>query len=618
MSNKSFSKFGVEEIVARMRMGVRRRVDHATYRREEIPGSVLSDNHGSPSLDLKPIVLQPSFQPRVDDHYHVNDLLQYHDRAFIQNAYRAILRRGPDATGFSDFIEALRSGRMNKIDVLARLRYSTEGRAKSVTIDGLFLPASVRLLYRVPLVGYLMNLVIAIARLPNSLRHEQQFQAHVLAQQEIITEHANHLVETIGSFGNEMARSLSRSIQELTDAQRQQIETVSNQHHVLGDELRRRLAQTNDRFEQTIAERDSAESRLTHLNQHFESVLVSEQTARERDFDRLTTALTNEQSSREENFRSLLQRIGEEASRLRNEMATVEQRLSNLSDTRQGQTNLLANELKAEIQKLVRRQQEARAEVVLQGERVTRLLDDFSRRRSGPIESTELATITADIDHALDALYLSLEDQFRGSRADIKQRLRAYLPWIERAGPGREQLPLLDVGCGRGEWLELMREEGLKASGVDVNRVLVQQCRENNLEVTEADLISHLRSLRAASLGGITAFHVIEHLPIEVLVKFLDETVRVLKPGGLIICETPNPQNVLVGTCNFYFDPTHRNPLPSPITQFLLESRGFTDVQVLNLNPSDEAPVAGDSELVRRFNQYFYGPMDYAVVGWRP
>src|SRR5713226_10155021 len=118
MSNKSFSKFGVEEIVARMRMGLRRRVDQATYRREEIPGSMLSDNHGSRSLDLKPIVLQPSFQPRVDDHYHVNDLLKYHDRAFIQNAYRAILKRGPDATGFSDFIEALRGGRMNKIDVL--------------------------------------------------------------------------------------------------------------------------------------------------------------------------------------------------------------------------------------------------------------------------------------------------------------------------------------------------------------------------------------------------------------------------------------------------------------------------------------------------------------------
>jgi hypothetical protein len=94
--------------------------------------------------------------------------------------------------------------------------------------------------------------------------------------------------------------------------------------------------------------------------------------------------------------------------------------------------------------------------------------------------------------------------------------------------------------------------------------------------------------------------------------------VRVIKSGGLVILETPNPQNVLVGSCNFYFDPTHRNPLPSPVMKFLLDSRGYTGVEVVNLNPSDEAPVAGDSELVRRFNEYFYGPMDYAVVGRRP
>src|SRR2546428_3186387 len=181
-----------------------------------------------------------------------------------------------------------------------------------VPLDGFCVPASVRLLYHVPLIGYLLNMVVAMARLPNSLRHEQQFQAHVLAQQEIITEHANHLAETIGIFGNEIARSISRSIQELTEKQRQQIEAVSGEQNAIGDELRKRLTQTNevfhetlvlrqnemlarlselnDHFEQTIrqaiaVERDSVESRLTRLNRQFESILTSEQTARERDFD---------------------------------------------------------------------------------------------------------------------------------------------------------------------------------------------------------------------------------------------------------------------------------------------------------------------------------------------
>jgi len=309
----------------------------------------------------------------------------------------------------------------------------------------------------------------------------------------------------------------------------------------------------------------------------------------------------------QEAFQTLLGRLNEEASRF-----------AALSDQSRTRADTLAKELKIEMQELSRKQQEARAELAVQGERVTRLIDETGRLTSGPIDRAQPAAIIAEADHALDAFYLSLEDQFRGSRAEIKERLRVYLPWIARVRASGEQMPILDVGCGRGEWLELLRDEGVSAGGVDSNRVLVQQCRQNNLEVAEADLIVHLRSLPDASLRVITGFHIIEHLPIETLVRFLDETVRVLRPGGLVIFETPNPQNVLVGTCNFYFDPTHRNPLPSPIAKFLLESRGFTDVEVLNLNPSDENPVAGDNELVRRFNQYFYGPMDYAVIGWRP
>jgi hypothetical protein len=97
----------------------------------------------------------------------------------------------------------------------------------------------------------------------------------------------------------------------------------------------------------------------------------------------------------------------------------------------------------------------------------------------------------------------------------------------------------------------------------------------------------------------------------------LDETVRVLKPGGIAIFETPNPQNVLVGSCNFYMDPTHRNPLPSPMLRFLAEARGLCRVSVLDLHPYPEAFHLDGSELATRFNQYFYGPQDYAVIGWK-
>jgi len=659
MVNKSVPKFGVEEIVARMQAGARRSRlsatdDYKTTRRT----SSRSTNEGR--LDLERIELQPAFRVHSDNHYQVNDLLKYHDRAFIQNAYLAVLKRGPDATGFHEFIDALRSGRMNKIDVLARLRYSAEGRAKKVEVDGLLLPAGIRLLYRIPLIGYLLNLLVAIARLPNSLRHEQQFQAHALAQQEVIAEHTNHLADTIQSFSRHMAtlkaeisNSLSQSMQKTAELRskdqlrddllarfRAENELLQKDLKTQQTSLFAKLSQLNDRFENAIAtEREGREAGFRDLQQRVDAAFSSEQSARERgldqladalqaeqtawaaSFDRLTQAMIAEQGARESGLDGLGvalaqdQRAREQA--FNTLSADLNEKLVGVTETQNAQAGSLAAQLRGDIQNLYQRLQQARVELVLQGERVARLLDGLRTGSSDPSKPAQVE-VAAGADHALDAFYLSLEDHFRGDRAEIKERLRVYLPWIERSAIGSDDRFLLDVGCGRGEWLELLREQGVRAVGVDSNRALARQCRELNLEVVEADLISHLRSLPDESLGAITGFHVIEHLPIEALVKFLDQTVRVLKPGGLVIFETPNPQNVLVGTCNFYFDPTHRNPLPSPIARFLLESRGFTNVEVLNLNPSDELPVAGDTDLVRRFNQYFYGPMDYAVVGTRP
>jgi 2-polyprenyl-3-methyl-5-hydroxy-6-metoxy-1,4-benzoquinol methylase len=180
-------------------------------------------------------------------------------------------------------------------------------------------------------------------------------------------------------------------------------------------------------------------------------------------------------------------------------------------------------------------------------------------------------------------------------------------------------MPVLDLGCGRGEWLELLREEGLRARGVDLNRMLVEACRQQGLEVVDGDAIGYLRSLPDASLGVVTAIHLIEHLPFDAFVKLLDETVRVLKPGGVTIFETPNAENVLVGSNTFYLDPTHRNPLPSAVVKFLAEARGLCRLEVMPLHPYPAAcrVVETGLEVGKRFNEYFYGPQDYAVMGWK-
>lgn len=187
-----------------------------------------------------------------------------------------------------------------------------------------------------------------------------------------------------------------------------------------------------------------------------------------------------------------------------------------------------------------------------------------------------------------------------------------YLPIFREAEVVAD---VLDIGCGRGEWLEILQQEGVGARGIDHNRVFIEQCRQNGLDVVEADGLAYLRSLPDQSLNAVTSFHLIEHLPFEGLIALLDEMIRALRSGGLVILETPNPENFMVGSCNFYADPTHRNPIPSPTLKFLLESRGLVRLEVMKLRPWDAAKIEGDSEIVKRFNEYFYSAPDYGIVG---
>jgi SAM-dependent methyltransferase len=218
--------------------------------------------------------------------------------------------------------------------------------------------------------------------------------------------------------------------------------------------------------------------------------------------------------------------------------------------------------------------------------------------------------------HLLDPLYLSFEDRHRGTRNDIKDRQRVYLPRVEACVTETGLGPVFDIGCGRGEWLELLNESGIAARGYDVNRIAVEECRQRGLDVVLADAIGALAGLPDGSASAITGFHIIEHLAFEVLVELFDHSWRVLRPGGLIIMETPNPANVIVAAEKFYFDPTHRNPLPSELTAYLLESRGFLDIEIVPLHPVTwpSRRDYDDPMLVYVQNKLF-GPQDYAAIG---
>ena len=221
-------------------------------------------------------------------------------------------------------------------------------------------------------------------------------------------------------------------------------------------------------------------------------------------------------------------------------------------------------------------------------------------------------------DHQLDAFYLSFENRFRGPRKDIKKRVRFYLPFLRKARAGTKARPVLDVGCGRGEWLELLREGKLEAIGIDLNEAMVAQCKERGLKVVLGDAIEFLRNLPDRSQGAVTGFHIIEHLPLEVLIQLLMHSRRVLKPGGIAIFESPNCKNLMVGACNFNIDPTHRNPVFPETAQFMLETQGFERVTLKYLSPVDTTTLGKIDEESPRIRELLYGPQDFAVIGYAP
>ena len=224
-----------------------------------------------------------------------------------------------------------------------------------------------------------------------------------------------------------------------------------------------------------------------------------------------------------------------------------------------------------------------------------------------------------------DDLYLALEDRFRGAPEVVEERQRHYLPYLD--GVVHSGRPVLDVGCGRGEWLAVLREAGIPAIGIDTNPVAVAECREAGLEAVEADVLGHLETLPDGSLGAITMFQVVEHLPFAVLVDTFRAAARVLGPGGLLVAETPNALNLRVAATTFWIDPTHQRPLHPEVLVFLALEAGFTSVERLFLNPIGPEPVdlsalsALDdpaAELLRRLASDVDGPGDFSLIARTP
>jgi SAM-dependent methyltransferase len=241
-------------------------------------------------------------------------------------------------------------------------------------------------------------------------------------------------------------------------------------------------------------------------------------------------------------------------------------------------------------------------------ERLTRV----ERRRAAPVAAAAPA-VTVAAQPAAAALpdYFAFESRMRGSVEAIRERQRRYVDDF------RDAAPVLDIGCGRGELLMLLREAGIEARGIDADADMVAFAQGEGLDVEQADLVEYLERVGSGTLGGIFMGQVVEHLPPAVLVRSLELAAQKLRPGGVLVAETINPLSPLA-LRHYFADLTHAQPLVPETLQLLARQAGFAETELRYLNePADRLTEPDDAVIaanVRRLNELLFAPLDYALV----
>jgi 2-polyprenyl-3-methyl-5-hydroxy-6-metoxy-1,4-benzoquinol methylase len=322
------------------------------------------------------------------------------------------------------------------------------------------------------------------------------------------------------------------------------------------------------------------------------------------------------------------------ASKLRQELLVTDSRLSEVlaaqSQLRQELLAIqsrLAEDLAAQSQALqiVKQSNAAARERVSGAERkLRRIIHALENRQAQDLrqdtKSTEdkPAPPLPELEPAFD--YAKFEERFRGDEEEIKERQRAYLHYFQ------DKENILDIGCGRGEFLELLRESGITALGIDLDLDMVLLSREKGLNVVMDDAFAHLGTLADDSVGGVFGAQVIEHLHPRRVIELVKLCYRKLAPGGILVLETPNPKCLMIFAETFYKDPSHVQPAHPDTMRFLFEVTGFHDVELrfsAPVNASMRIPLlqgpGGEFDRfnagIERLNSLLFGFQDYAVIG---
>jgi SAM-dependent methyltransferase len=510
----------------------------------------------------------------VKREYVLSELLVFSDEDFVKTAYRTLLRRPPDQDSLEHHAAQLRSGGLSKVELLALLRWSPEGEARGVHVDGLLAPHLLQRLARIRVIGPLFHWCQSLLRLNKIAARQATLDAAQAGETQALGRHVSRFADYVESNLANIGARLDRS------ADIDSLDLVRSAASAVANDL--------------LSVKDAQHA--LQLSQQKSSDTLAVELAQLKTIQQGLAGRSDEVSAQG--------RI------LADELATTRGTLANTMNELAGVKDGLTG-AKDELASLQRGHAQLTSDLLLANTLVAPIL--------------EAARKVEQRAHSLDSLYADFEDKFRGSRELVRARAMQYVDFVRQSGAGSADAPIIDLGCGRGEWLELLRDNGMMAKGIDTNGVFLDACRSLGLDVIDGDAIASLHGMADGSAGAITSMHLVEHLTFEDMVALIDESLRVLRPGGALILETPNPENLMVATHWFYMDPTHRNPLPPEFLRWLVGSRGFADARVERLSVErdvnapalmpDEVPGSASANAVI----WLLGiAPDYAIVATRP
>ncbi len=533
-------------------------------------------------------------------------LLRLDDHEFVIECYRQLLGREPDPAGLADNLYLLRIQEISKSELAYTFCASEEGRKYAANIKGLRrryrLSRALKKSFRVPLLGRIWRYIYKQFRTNKTI---YQMMVWNLNEKKALTE----LTEQINQSQVQLQNQLSEQIRLLTRLHAQmQTQLKTQQRTQMQLQTQVRMLEVKE-----TGMRSESSALKGQIQQLSEQLRVLD------NYQQVVENLQNNNKQLQGHDRILEEYQREEQERLHvyNSYGLLEENIRNNNKLIEKHDTFVENYSREDgklLQRLAVDWCNTKADM--------RNADAVPATDAVPAADEALTAETAkrkgtkDEYYSID--YFEFENRFRGSREHIKNVQKIYLPYFEN------RTQVVDLGCGRGEFVELLREEHIGVEGVDLYQPYVEFCNIMNLPVKQGDAIQYLR--QKSGVDGIFAGQIVEHLTIEQIIELCHVAYEKLEPGCYLILETPNPRSLAIYTESFYMDPSHNHPVHPNTLQYIVEKEGFSQVEVLYTDssrlPYTIPPIAdADHEQWKEFDRamervsdLLYGSQDYAII----